>query len=252
MTCRLDREGISSLGDRTLMWGKLAFTAMAQPRDHAGFRSLAVRAEVDSVTRDAERRWRPGQHIVRREVWRGSAWMGMDAIVVEDQPTHVALYVPERAPRAFVAGSWPTADGRHPGEGASHWRGHGCLMLHLPGESYAIWHFWRGQDRRFNGWYVNLEDPFRRSSTTMDTLDHEVDIVVHPDGSAELKDAELVDECVRHGRFDAAFGETVIGRGNELLRRLQGSGPWWDLRWARWEPPRSWTALRSLPASWDQ
>jgi hypothetical protein len=181
--------------------GRTSLHSHGPASDHACYPSRSVRA--GSRTRDAEGWWRPGQHIVRREVWRGSAWMGMDAMVVEDQPTHLALYVPERAPRAFAAGSWPTADGRHPGEGASHWRGHGCLMLHLPGESYAIWHFWRGQDRRFNGWYVNLEDPFRRSSTTMDTLDHEVDIVLHPDGSAELKDVELVDECVRHGRFDA-------------------------------------------------
>ena len=200
---------------------------------------------------EAEGRWRPGQHIIRREVWRGSAWMGMDAIVVEDQPTHLALYVPAGAPRAFAVGSWPTANGRHPGDGVARWQEHGCLMLQVPGESYAIWHFWGGRDRRFTGWNLNLEDPFRRSPSTVDTLDHEVDIVVRPDGSAELKDVELVEECVRHGRFDAAFADAVIGRGNELLQRLQDSaGPWWDQRWARWEPPPSWTALCSLPADW--
>jgi Protein of unknown function (DUF402) len=201
---------------------------------------------------DAGAHWRSGQHIVRREVWRGSAWMGMDAIVVEDRPTHLALYVPAGAPRAFAAGPWPTADGRHPGDGASRWQGHGCLMLHLPGEPYSIWHFWRGRDRRFTGWYLNLEDPFRRSVSTVDTLDHEVDIVVRPDGSAELKDVQLVEECVRHGRFDTAFGDTVIGRGYELLHRLDGSGPWWDLRWASWDAPQSWTALHCLPATWNQ
>jgi uncharacterized protein DUF402 len=39
------------------------------------------------------------------------------------------------------------------------------------------------QDRRFRGWYVNLQSPFRRTAYGVDIVDHTLDIVVRPDRS---------------------------------------------------------------------
>lgn len=198
--------------------------------------------------------WSVGQHIVKREVWHGAVWMGMAAIVVADTSTELVIFVPSGSPFGYVSGNWPTADGRHPWEGVnSHWKGHGSLMLHPVGEAYAIWHFWNGLDRQFSGWYINLQDPFRRAAAAIDTLDHEVDVIVHPDGTPELKDVDRVAECVRFGRFDSAFAQTVISRGRELhARLLRGRNIWWDPRWAAWEPPASWSAPEALPPRWDR
>jgi hypothetical protein len=200
-------------------------------------------------------RWSAGQHIVRREVWRDAVWMGMAAIVVADTPAEFVIFVPSGSPIGYVDGNWPTADGRHPWQGTkgakSRWQGHGCLMLHPVGEAYAIWHFWKGPDRQFSSWYINLQDPFRRTAAAMDTLDHEVDVIVHPDGTPELKDVDRVAECVRFGRFDAVFARIVISRGREFRDRiLQARTVWWDPRWAAWEPPASWAAPESLPPEW--
>ncbi len=199
-------------------------------------------------------RWESGQPIVRREVWKGRPWMGIAAIVVEDVPDHLAVFVPTHAPFGYAAGNWPTEDGRHPWElTKTRWEGHGCLMVQSPGEPYAIWHFWSGPSRTFDGWYVNLQDPFRRTPGTLDTLDHEVDVVVAPDGTPTLKDVDRIDHCVRHGRFDAAFADQVVTRGDELVRRLrEPAGIWWDRRWADWEPPAGWVAPSALPSGWDR
>lgn len=199
-------------------------------------------------------RWAPGEPIVRREVWKGSAWMGMAAIVVEDLPTHLAIFVPTDAPFAYADGDWPTDDGLHPWQRSkTRWTGHGCLMLQAPGDPYSIWHFWEGLERTFAGWYINLQDAFRRSGRAMDTLDHEVDVVVNVDGSAELKDVDRVADCVRMGRFDAAFGEVVATRGRELVDRLNGpEGIWWDRGWDDWQPPAEWSAPVQLPEGWDE
>ena len=51
-------------------------------------------------------------------------------------------------------------------------------MLQRPGDAYAIWHFWHGPEREFRGWYVNLQEPFRRTAQGYDTQDLELDIWV--------------------------------------------------------------------------
>ena len=75
------------------------------------------------------------------------------------------------------------------------------LMLQRPGEAYAIWVFWYGAERAFRGWYVNLQEPFRRNGRGYDTQDLELDIVVPVDGPWEWKDDELLDVRVAEGRF---------------------------------------------------
>ena len=96
-------------------------------------------------------RWEPGQLIVRREVlglaphsqpapkpdWCGRVWEGLPVYVVEDTAEHLVIYVPEGAEIGFVDGDWPTADGKHPWHGKTHWEGHGCLQVQRPGDSHA-------------------------------------------------------------------------------------------------------------------
>ena len=129
--------------------------------------------------------WRRGQIVVRREIWRGTPWLAAPVVVVEDAPDLLATYLPEDARFAFP----PSADGRpHPWSGRGSWEGHGVLMLQRPGEAYAVWHFWDGPNRRFSGWYVNLQEPFRRTSIGYDTQDLELDVWIPVDGTWRFKD----------------------------------------------------------------
>jgi NAD(P)H-flavin reductase len=48
---------------------------------------------------------------------------------------------------------------------------------------HAVWVFWEGASRDLAGWYVNIQEPFRRTSIGFDTQDLELDIVIEPDGS---------------------------------------------------------------------
>jgi predicted RNA-binding protein associated with RNAse of E/G family len=70
-----------------------------------------------------------------------------------------------------------------------------------PGEAHAIWVFWYGAERSFDGWYVNLQEPFRRTPEGYDTQDLELDIWLPRDGGWVLKDDELLDLRVREGRL---------------------------------------------------
>ena len=70
-----------------------------------------------------------------------------------------------------------------------------------PEEPHAIWVFWEGPDRRFAGWYVNIQEPFRRSADGFDTQDLELDVWIPRGRAWQLKDDELLDLRVREGRF---------------------------------------------------
>lgn len=189
--------------------------------------------------------WQPGQHIVRREVWNGRVWMASDQIVVRDEPDQLVIFTPTGAPMAYADGEWPTADGRHPWHDKPRWHGHGCLQILEPGDDYSVWVFWSGPERTLDCWYVNLQAPFTRSEIGIDTLDHEVDVVVRPTGEVELKDVDSIADCVRYGRFSQAFADSVVRRGRDLAAKL-ADGIWWDPAWASWTPPEDWAPLPAL------
>lgn len=192
-------------------------------------------------------RWEQGERIVRREIWRGQPWFANVVVVVEDTDDLLATYIPEETPFAFP----PSADRRpHPWSGRTAWQGHGVLMLQRPGEAVAVWHFWHGPERRFDGWYLNLQEPFRRTAVGYDTQDLELDLWIPLDGGWVFKDEELLDERVRDGRFTREQVVAIQRLGDDVGAMLDRGERWWDEVWSRFEPDPAWRAP-SLPEGWD-
>lgn len=192
--------------------------------------------------------WGEGDWIVRREVWGGKPWLGTVVRVVEDRPDLLVSYLPSGAPFGFPDGDWP--GGRHPWHGRTSWEGHGVLMLQRPRESHAIWHFWEEPGRRFAGWYVNFQRPFERTVVGYDTLDLELDIWIPESRDWEWKDAEVLDERVREGRFTQAEVDGVRRDGELVATDLDAGRRWWDERWRDFVPDPGWE-VPDLPAGWD-
>ena len=182
--------------------------------------------------------WAEGDVIVQREVWRGIPRMGLSVIVVRDEPGLLATYLPEGAAFAFPAAEH--ALGPHPWQGRGAWEGHGVLMLQRPGERYAVWHFWDSPERVFAGWYLNLQEPFRRTPIGYDTYDLELDIWMPPGEPWTFKDDELLDTRVAEGRFTAAEAAEIRALGAELGTMLDAGMQWWDPAWSHWQPQPGW------------
>lgn len=193
--------------------------------------------------------WTNGQAIVRREMLQTGPWLGTIVFVVEDEPDMLVTYLPEGAPFEFPEGDWPTPNGLHPWHGRDVWHGHGTLMLQRPGDAYAVWHFWDGPEREFVGWYLNLQEPFRRTSIGYDTQDLELDIWVYPDGSWAFKDLELLPQRVAEGRWTEAKVETIRAEGERLGERLNRGERWWPQQWSTWTPDATWIPP-ALPTGW--
>jgi hypothetical protein len=193
--------------------------------------------------------WRPGDRIVRRELCLGRPWLGQAAIVVADADDLLALYIAGDSELAYPDGDWP--GGRHPWHGKDRWRGHGVLQLQRPDEAHAVWLFWQGPERSLRCWYVNLQAPFRRTAAGIDTEDHELDIVIEPDGAWRFKDDEWLDEWVRLGRWTEAEVAAIRAEGARVAADLEAGRRWWDEDWAGWRPDPEWCG-GDLPTGWER
>ncbi|MGH2658205.1 MAG: DUF402 domain-containing protein, partial [Actinomycetota bacterium] len=99
-------------------------------------------------------------------------------------------------------------------------------------------------------WYVNLQDPLRRTAMGFDTVDHVLDAIVEQDGSWRWKDEDELEESVRRGIFSP--GETMAFRaeGERAVHRLRNREPPFDRDWTTWRPDPSWP-IAELPPGWD-
>jgi Protein of unknown function (DUF402) len=182
--------------------------------------------------------WSPGQVVLRREVRNeGWAWLQVPVFVVRDTDELLATYVAPGTPFTFPPGPEP-----HPWVGRTAWQGNGVLMLQRPGEAYAVWVFWHGPEREFRSWYLNLQEPFRRTADGYDTQDLELDLIVHQDGRIERKDEELLEVRIDEGRFTQDQGREIRASAERIEAELATRGHWWDAWWALWEPDPAWDA----------
>lgn len=195
--------------------------------------------------------WSEGETILRREVLNdGRSWVETPVVVVRDEPELLASYIPTGAPFHFPDGKWPTPNGLHPWHGRTGWEGHGVLMLQRPGEAHAIWVFWEGPEREFAGWYVNLQEPFRRTAEGYDTQDLELDIWIPLEGPWQWKDADVLDERIYEGRYTMEQVESTWSEGRRVAAELDAGRRWWDPWWALWEPDPTWdTRYETAPAA---
>ncbi len=194
--------------------------------------------------------WAVGTPVVRLEVLHGHPWCAFNTRVVQDTDDLLAVFLSPGSRLAFPA--WPFDRWEHPWLTAGHtaWHGHGKLMLQRPGDAYSVDLFWRGPDRTFSGWYLNLQDPFRRFDDRFETLDHELDYWIPAGGPWQVKDAELFEERIREGRYSLEQAEEIRGVGAAIEEMLTAGTHWWDQSWADWHPPDDWGPL-DLPPAWS-
>lgn len=178
--------------------------------------------------------WNPGDVVAWREAWRGREYISVPVRVVEDTPELLAVYVCEGTRYAFPE-AWPFGD-RHPWAERGGFEDEGILITLPPGVAYSIWHFWRGDERRFAGWYVNMQEPFRRDGRSYLTQDQELDIWIEPGGTWSWKDEQELEDWVPRGRFTRDEVTEIRRVGEEVLAEWP-----FPTGWEAWAPDPTWT-----------
>ncbi len=199
-------------------------------------------------------RWNPGEAIVLRGVWRGKLWWACAATIVQDTPELLALFwqagTPNRGPVrrlvprdllsneiCLVPGSWVGTD---------------VLMLAVPGAAHAVYVMWEAGRTQLRCWYVDLQEPLRRTKIGFDTHDHLLDIVISADQSTwRWKDEDEFEEAVRIGVFSQEEARAIRAEGERVIERFKAGQPPFCDGWEMWSPPSKW-GIPNLHEGWDK
>ena len=197
------------------------------------------------------RAFEPGQAVALREVWDGRIWSARPVTVVEDVPEQITLFIPAGA--HWMA---PFRDGRRLKIQEPEfelveepYKAH-VLSFAWPGSSAAALLFY-GPDWSPSHWYVNLEDPLRRSPVGFDTLDHKLDVIVELDGSWRWKDEDQFVELIDRGLLDPREEGRLRAEAEDAVRRIAELEPPFDRDWFGWRPDPLWPPP-TLPEGWDR
>jgi len=196
-------------------------------------------------------RFSEGDGVVWRIIWHGRVWWALPVTVVEDGEL-VALYV---APgTSFKAGEVLDGDPRLPTDWRlvdRVWENH-VLQLTKPGEAHSVWALRAPADDELAYWYVNLQEPLRRTPTGFDTRDNMLDIIVAPDLSAwRWKDERDLAEAVRIGLLTEQEAHAIRREGERLIGLIERGTPPFDTSWATWQPSPSWP-VPTLRPGWNE
>ena len=147
--------------------------------------------------------------------------------VVEDSNELLALFI--AAGSAYKAGPKRTAQAKRtelrldtpPDEYV--WR-NDTLRLMLPGQRHSVSLSWgRDGHRRLLKYFVNLEEPYRRTNVGFDTQDHTLDVEITPDLAWRWRDEAELDNHVAEGFYTAALAVAVRAEGQRVIDAILAS-----------------------------
>ena len=198
--------------------------------------------------------WNAGENILLRGVWRKRLWLAAPVTVVQDSPNLIAVYwkanTPSKIPAQritykellsneqihLVDSKWVTTD---------------VLMLSTPGSAHGILVMWESGHVKFNCWYVNLQEPLRRTPMGLDTMDQLLDIVIEPDLSSwHWKDEDEFADTINHGVYSLAEAQAIREEGERVIKTMQDANSLLIQGWEKWRPPTDWQ-IPEFPAKWD-
>jgi hypothetical protein len=194
----------------------------------------------------------PGRAVALREIWHGRVFEARPAIVVADDPAGAMFFVPsvvsclqpvgeDGVPMRLPAAAWRL----EPIE----WHHRRSLSFAFPDTPYAVLATWDAGTDAFDGWYVNLQDPLRRTDIGFDTRDHVLDVLIPPDrASWSWKDEQEMARALALGLFTQAEAERIRWAGERAVEHVLLREPPFDEDWRDWRPDPAWD-VPELPAS---
>lgn len=207
------------------------------------------------------RRWSPGETIVIQELWRNQLWAARPITVVHDDGDGLVLWCPKGTVRKVPA----TPPSRQSPASRPEWFADlltrrdwtlvdsvwdvSTLWLLREGDWHAVWVSYLESGDHW-GWYINLQEPFRRKPRGIQTMDLMLDILVKRDRSWRWKDEDDFEILLAHDLLDVVAAQRVRDEAQKVVQRVERSEPPFDGTWSDWRPHPTWS-LPELPASWD-
>jgi hypothetical protein len=185
--------------------------------------------------------FRRGERIVIREVLNDKVWTVRPVTVQEDSDTQIVTWL---APGTLI--EYPV--------GVEH--GRTCISMWLSGQ----WDLYEKEflppgvlriaprdapfevfapitDDGVQWWYVNFQQPLRRTPLGFDTMDEILDLVVSPDCRTwERKDVDEVELAFDMGFLSDSDAKRIEGNCRAVEESLARGDVPWDRSWGTWRP----------------
>lgn len=184
-----------------------------------------------------------GDEVVWRSRPTGKVGFVCATRVLFDDPVAIALYQPTGStvmrrcgdrggPGGRLLLEW---NGKHRRET---WQREPTLRLHPAGQHYSVIRTWDAARSSYRGWYVNLEQDWRRTPIGFDSRDDILDLILADDlGDAELKDDDELTAAVTVGRLHSEDAEEIRARAERVVKRAFERGwPFVEGYWSELTP----------------
>jgi hypothetical protein len=198
---------------------------------------------------------RPGTNAILRGVGSKVFW-AYPTIIVQDSPALIALYLP-----AGVTGK-DTDHRPTPQELLSspesisivdcQWERTDVLMLIVPGEAFSTYLMWKTGTKELDCWYINLQEPIRRTNIGFDTMDNMLDVVISPDMSKwKWKDDDEFVEAERVGFYSHEKAQEIWNIGKNAIKTVTvDRRPLYE-KWKIWQAKPEWR-IPELSPLWNK
>ena len=204
--------------------------------------------------------WESGDVISWRGIYRERIWHVQPTILVKESWEEIALTLlpgteciaEESYPKGkkngkrrwgFIEKDWQLAKYT--------WQTNRLLLIFEPEKYYSTIFFWNHESNKFLCYYINFQLPFQRSDCGVDTLDLDLDLIIHPDFSYELKDVDDYQRAIDHKIILPEWAREINVAKKEILDKLEKRQYPFDGSWMDWMPDPSWSAP-TLPENWDK
>lgn len=193
------------------------------------------------------RRWRRGDCIPVRYVWRDTVFFAQPNVVVEDSEERLILFTPEGTVTQVSAIDFRAGTIGKPAPHA--WHTTYNLRIFESGKGTCISAMFLAKTGNFLCWYIDLIEPFRRMADGVVTWDLSLDIVVAPDFTWKMKDEDHFQWIQDLGWVSPERAKQMLRDKDEMIGRIERRDRPFNEDWPNWRPDPSWT-IPVLPEDW--
>jgi len=201
--------------------------------------------------------WNTGDPVAWRSRPQGRIGYVIPLTVVVDTPTVTVLFQAPGSTCKRRAGQRGGPRGRGmliDGWDGTHedrlWSGPPNHRLYQWGTAHTIIRTWNTANAAAEGWYINLEAPWRRTSIGFDTHDLVLDITVADDLSSwAWKDEDELDWSVSIGTLSRADAAAIRAEGLRVIQAIERRAWPFQADWSVWRPDPQWP-IPALPPNW--
>jgi predicted RNA-binding protein associated with RNAse of E/G family len=204
--------------------------------------------------------WKPNEVISWRGIYRDRIWHAQTVIVVKDTPGEIVVALLPgtecMAPEGYLQGKnssqrrWNFKEKYWQLEKYS-WRTNRLLLLLEPEKYYSTMYFWNHETNEFLCYYINFQVPFQRTHCGIDTLDLDLDLIIHPDFNYEWKDVDDYQKAIGNGIIFPKWIQGIDEAKSDIFNKLEKRQYPFDGSWLNWIPDPIWSPPK-LPENWDK